>query len=328
MSIQRCAFLLTVLAMVLGVAPAAHAHGLIGKRFLPATLTIDDPFVADELSLPTISHIKTRAQEERPATHETDLSGEFSKRLSPNLGASLGGRWELLDREHKAVVSGFDNMEVALKYVFFKSPEHETLLSLGVGWDVGGTGREKVGAESFDTATPQLFFGKGLGDLPDSLEWVKPFALTGAFGFAMPTRLRTKRVEVTPDGDVEIHHELNPQVVRWGFTVQYSLQYLQAFVRDVGLPKPFNRMVPIVEFAMQTPIDGPQASHTTGTINPGIIWFGRYIQLSVEAEVPVNRLTGKNVGIRGQLHFFLDDIAPHIFSWAPFQGILGPTFPR
>ena len=31
------------------------AHGFAGKRFFPATLTTDDPFVADELSLPTIS---------------------------------------------------------------------------------------------------------------------------------------------------------------------------------------------------------------------------------------------------------------------------------
>jgi hypothetical protein len=27
--------------------------------------------------------------------------------------------------------------------------------------------------------------------------------------------------------------------------------------------------------------------------------------------VPVNERTGKNVGIRGQVHFFLDDLFPH-----------------
>ena len=28
-----------------------YAHGVIGKRFFPATLVVDDPFVSDELDL-------------------------------------------------------------------------------------------------------------------------------------------------------------------------------------------------------------------------------------------------------------------------------------
>jgi len=34
----------------------AQAHGFARKRFFPATLVIDDPFVADGLSLPTVSY--------------------------------------------------------------------------------------------------------------------------------------------------------------------------------------------------------------------------------------------------------------------------------
>src|SRR6476646_5026684 len=36
-------------------ADPSGAHGFAGKRFFPATLATDDPFVADELSLPTLS---------------------------------------------------------------------------------------------------------------------------------------------------------------------------------------------------------------------------------------------------------------------------------
>ncbi|MGN8612580.1 UNVERIFIED_CONTAM: hypothetical protein LJA04_09260, partial [Campylobacter jejuni] len=49
---------------------------------------------------------------------------------------------------------------------------------------------------------------------------------------------------------------------------------------------------------------------TTGTVNPGVIWAGKYFQIGLEAIVPVNERTGKNVGFRGVLHFFLDDIFP------------------
>ena len=33
------------------------------------------------------------------------------------------------------------------------------------------------------------------------------------------------------------------------------MPYLQSFVKDVGLPAPFNRMIPLVEFDRAKPID-------------------------------------------------------------------------
>jgi hypothetical protein len=320
--------LLAAAALIALTATGAQAHGLIGKRFFPATLAIDDPFVADELSLPTISHIKLRGDDESPPTRDTTISAEFSKRLSRDFGFSLGGAYKILDPDGGSQLTGFDNMEVSLKYVFFKSEEHETLISAGVSWDVGGTGSKKVGAESFDTVTPTLFFGKGFGDLPDSLDYVKPFALTGSIGLALPTRRYNEIRTTEADGTVTSDREKNITAVQWGFSFQYNLQYLQSYVRDVGLPQPFSRMIPIVELALETPTNDPKTSRTTGTVNPGIIWFGKYIQLGLEAVVPINTASGKNVGVLGQVHFYLDDILPQVFSWTPFSGVLGPTQPR
>jgi hypothetical protein len=319
-----------LLAVVLVFAPlgSAHAHGLIGKRFFPATLAIDDPFVADEMSLPTFSYLRLRGSEDAPPTNQFALSGEISKRLTPDLGISLAGTFLILDPDPGKAVSGFDNLEVAAKYVVFKNAEHEFLLSLGLSWDVGGTGSKKVDAESFSTWTPQLFLGKGFGDLPDRLEFLKPFAVTAALGWAVPGRSHNQSFETLDDGSVEVRQELNPTVFQWGFTFQYSLQYLQSYVRDVGLPAPLNRMIPIVELALETPINGPNAGRTTGTVNPGVIWFGRYIQLGLEFVVPINGDISKNVGVLAQVHFYLDDILPRIFTWTPFHGVLGPTQPQ
>ena len=328
MSTRRIAILVWALGLVAASTQSVAAHGLIGQRFFPATLAIDDPFVADDLSLPTVLHIRNRGSDESPPTLQTDLSGELSKRLSPNLGLSLAGTYSFLDPIPGKSTSGFDNMEVSLKYVFWQNAEHETLLSAGASWEIGGTGSKKIGADSFDTVTPQFFFGKGFGDLPDAVDWLKPAALTGALGLAIPVRRLNKTFSLDDDGNVQTTHDLNPKTFNWGFSVQYNLQYLQSFVRDVGLPAPFNRMIPVVEFAMQTPIEGPHTGRTTGTINPGIIWFGRYMQLSVEAVIPANTMTGKNVGVLAQIHFYLDDIAPKIFTWTPFHGVLGPTQPQ
>jgi hypothetical protein len=77
-------------------ADAAFAHGIAGKRFFPATLATDDPFVADELSLPTISMIKTPASGDAPATRETDFSVDVSKRITENLGIGFGATYKQL----------------------------------------------------------------------------------------------------------------------------------------------------------------------------------------------------------------------------------------
>jgi len=47
--------------LMAGAAGSARAHGVVGQRFFPATLAIDDPFVADELSLPTASVARKHA---------------------------------------------------------------------------------------------------------------------------------------------------------------------------------------------------------------------------------------------------------------------------
>jgi hypothetical protein len=286
-------------------AGSAVAHGIAGKRFFPATLATDDPFVADELSLPTIASQKMPASGDEPVTRESGFGVDVSKRVTENFGIGLGATYKLLKPEGGETQRGFDNLEAGVKYKFYQSDEHETILSAGVDWDIGGSGSKRVGAESFSTLTPSLFFGKGFGDLPETMKFMRPFAVTGLVGVGIPTRSAT--TSINDDGDVDV--ERHPHTLEWGFAVEYSLPYLQSFVEDVGLPEPFSRMIPVVEFAMSTALDRG-GSGTTGTVNPGVIWAGRYAQLAVEAVIPVNNRSGNRVGWVAQLHFFLDDLFP------------------
>ena len=301
---------LSLSVALLGLAAPAFAHGLAGKRFFPSTLAIEDPFVSDELTLPNILHIKRRATGDESAAQETSFSGDYSKRITPSFGFSLEGTLVHVDPQKGESLDGFENLEVGLKYQAFTSAAHEAIVSLGLAWEVGGTGRRATGAESFDVVTPAILFGKGFGDLPESLAMLRPLALTGTAGFAMPTRAKTRTIKVE-DGETEVEIEKNPNVVTWGFAIEYSLPYLTSYVRDIGLPEFFRRLVPLVEFELQTPVDRGQSGRTTGTVNPGVIWTGRLFQVGVEAVVPINERTGKNVGIRGMLHFFVDDIFPN-----------------
>ena len=300
MKFSRTVGLFVWLLVRLTVTHSAAGHGFAGARFFPATLSTEDPFVADELSLPTISTIET------PEGCETSLSIEIAKRITPNLGIELGEEFMELNPKHEHQAGGFGNLELGAKYQFFTNDEHEAILSVGTEVEIGGTGQQRVHADSFSTWTPGFFFGKGMGDLPENLSLLRPVALTGLLGVAFPSISSTHDI----DGEIERH----PNVLQYGFALEYSLIYLQKQVKDVGLSAPFDRLIPLVEFSFETPLNRGQRGETTGTINPGVIWSSKYVQLGVEAIVPINQRTGDSVGVIGQMHFYLDDLFPRSFG--------------
>lgn len=302
---------------------AAQAHCFVGIRFLPATLTIDDPCVADELSFPTVSWVKSG---DVPATSQLDISGEFSKRISENLGISIGTGWTQLSTPGSPTASGFDNLETTLQYQFVRDAKHEFALSAAINVEWGGTGASAVGSDSFSTITPSVSFGKGLGDLPDRTGWARPFAVTGQIGYSFPTRTSTNSTD--PDTGLPSSTP-NPQFLTYGFTLQYSMPYLKSSVVDLDLPGFVNHLIPIVEMQFTTPVANNSGTGigTTGTINPGVIWVGSYFQVGLEAIVPVNHASGTGVGVLAQLHLYLDDIFPRTIGRPLIGGQTGSVKP-
>lgn len=295
---------------ILFIPVLSWAHGFAGKRFFPTTLAIDDPFVSDEGSL-LVNYTKEPGKGEEPPTKTTVISGEFSKRITPSLGISLGLDFRHLKLDDGRIKNGFGNLDLGAKYQLFTNAPHEFLLSFGVDSELGGTGSLSVDSESFSTISPALLFGKGFGDLPDSLKYLRPLAITGRFASNFPTRSKNVTTVVNHEtGEIMQEVEKNPVTLSWGFTIQYSFQYLQSFVKDIGLGTSFNRMIILVELPLETCLNRGCSGQTRGTVNPGLIWYGKFVQFGVEATIPVNERTGKNVGVLGLVHFFLDDIFP------------------
>ncbi len=295
---------------VIVVSGAVRAHEIVGNRSFPATLAIDDPGVADELALPTVSAYKTG---DNPSARQTDISGEFAKRITEDFGVSFGTTYSRIYAPGGPAMtgaSGFQNLETTFKYRAYKNAEHEFVMSAGLNIEWGGSGAQDVGAERGTSYTPTLYFGKGFGDLPSSLNFARPFAITGQLGYAIPATRSAASID--PDtGDTII--ATNPNVLVWGASLQYSLPYLKSSVVDLGLPDFFNHLIPIVEVSLRTPVANVADSGTvtTGTVNPGFIWVANSYQIGVEAMIPVNRQSGTSVGAIAQLHFFLDDIFPN-----------------
>jgi len=308
---QLFATILGVLFSFAFLASELRAHGVIGKRFIPSTLTLEDPFPSDEMDLFTFG----RAPKDKEG-RETTFGFEFAKRLTPDLALGVGWEYIFFDPREggERRTSGAGNPEFSLKYAFLRSVEHEGILSAGLVVEAGGVGSQRV-AERVTTISPALYFGKGLGDLPNSLTYLKPFSLTGSFAVNNPAN------RFTGSGDDK---ERNPTTVAYGVALMYSIPYLQSTIKDVGLGAPFDRMFPVVEFNFETPVSGPEKRHTSAFANPGLIWAGKYIQLGLEAQVPMNNVSAKNVGVKGLIHVFIDDIWPNIFTWTPW-GVIGPT---
>lgn len=300
----------SVVIMTVVVVPAlSFAHGIAGKRFFPTTFAVDDPFISDEFSI-LINHIKQPGDEPNKAT---ELNIDLSKRIFPNFGLEFHEAYLHLGSDGDGSTNGWENLGVGAKWQFLTNDEHELIMSIGTDIDVGGTGAHQL-SESYSHITPGLFFGKGLGDLPDSLNFFRPFAITGVIGTSFPTR--RKNVILNDDGSTDT--ERNPTTFNWGFTVQYSLMYLQSFVKDIGLGSPFNRMILVTEFPMQTNLSGDGKGQTTGTVNPGIVWAGKFMELGIAAQIPINSRSGKNVGVLGLIHLFIDDLFPHSIGGADF----------
>jgi hypothetical protein len=280
-------------AILLFENSAALAHGFAGDRFFPATILTDDPFVASEASLPTVTLLPTLPDGSR----EVDLGADLSMLITPKWDFILGTDWVHIRTPGVGTTTGLTGLRTATQYQLFINAEHEALAlaALSVTW--GNTGRIAAGAPGFTTLSPTFDFGKGFGDLPDSLPWLRPFALTGNLSLNFPTEAQTNG---TP----------NPNSFFYGFAVEYSIPYLQGQVKDLGWRAPFNRLIPLVEFALTTPLNRGASGMTTGTVQPGVIWAGQYFQLGAEIIIPTNSLSGRGIGGVVQLHFYLDDLFP------------------
>ena len=152
------------------------AHGFAGQRFFPATLTIDDPFVADEGDI-LFGHSRTsNGNGGDVTTNSTSL--EFAKRITSDFGLSLATEYDNLQFSNgDPSQRGYNNLIIGAKYLTLVDAPHETLMSVGLNASMGGTGNIAI-SDSFSTISPAVFFGKGFGDFFMAVEALEG----GSFG--------------------------------------------------------------------------------------------------------------------------------------------------
>jgi hypothetical protein len=302
--------LIAASAAIAVFAPSTvYAHGIAGNRFFVGTLTFDDPSVADEAIVPNFSTLNHSVEGGNAVDSRFDWS--FTRLLTPVLQVQVDSGW-IHRNWPTARTSGFATTDVGIKSEIYRNNQHEMLVSAGILWGIGHSGSQGVGADEPNLIQPGIFFGKGLGDLPDGLAWLRPFAVTGAFVDELPFGPTTTALGLNaPNGKLQSVLVPTVETLHWGLSLQYSTYYLTS--RFTGGPpkdEPLNQLLPLVEFSFDT----PRGQNTAATMNPGLAYVAVAWQLAAEVIVPLNREAGNSTGFRAQLLFFLDDLIPKLFD--------------
>jgi hypothetical protein len=280
-------------AFIIMTHAVAAAHVVCGDRVFPTTLTMDDPGVSDEVSLPTVAMTPTSSAQ------SNDYGYEWDKTITEDLGFAINGDY-LTQRSPTQKLAGWDNITVTLKdqHPCIKRHDHEELTwSVGVIREIPGTGstqlRNAGAIDSVGSTAPTFYFGKGMGDL--TADYLRPFAITGEV---------SRVFSDTPS--------LSPSAWSYAASLQYSLPYLQQNVKAQHAPQFWMRMTPIVEIAMTSPDIGTP----TGTIAPGLLYDANTWQIGAEVIIPGSRATRQvqGTGFLIQYHAFLDAYYKNFFG--------------
>jgi len=260
--------------------------GEVGERDFPATLTIDDPAVEDEASLPILLHGPSGAG----AGRANDFDFEIDKIIADGLEIAINDTYAAPEPAGTRRGYGWQDFTTSLKYELIEDEPTEIITSVGLVRSWGGTGAASAGGDPTSSTTPMVYVGKGMGDLSE--DWLRPIAVTGTLGYQIPDR---PRGEARP--------------LDFGLSVQYSLPYLTETVGR-AVPEPVAGLSPLVELSYTTPTVRGGGTTTEGTVAPGVIYTNDVIQFGLEALVPLTRATGHGVGIAAQFHVYFDEIDP------------------
>ena len=249
---------------ILGYAHSAEAHGIAGNRFFPGTLSFDDPAVADEAILPNFAISKR--PDEGGDVADSRYVWSFFRLLTKTLGVGLDSGWVHRDW---GVTSrrGFDTTNLTIKGEVYRNDFHETLVSAGLAWGHRTLRCPRDRSQRTRSNYSRHFLRKGLGDLPDSLAWLRPFGITGAVSLEHP--MTGTAINFGID---EQTGQLSPMVTRkvdtlyWGFALEFSTLYLTSRFTPGKLPRqePLNQLVPLIEFSF----DPPRGDDTNDEVRP------------------------------------------------------------
>lgn len=128
---NKIAFCAPLGALLACSGTPAFAHGVIGQRFFPATISSDDPFAADEMALPTITSFD----------HETDIDFDYSKSILPGFAIGVGIGHVDAKSPGEPRARGFGNLDISTSLELYRNTKDEFIFTTGLDWHRQQRGR-------------------------------------------------------------------------------------------------------------------------------------------------------------------------------------------
>ena len=118
-------------------AAPALAHAICGSRVFPVTLTLDDPGVADELTIPQITTTRAAADGGPGPSHDTNIAFEYDKRLTEDFGLGFNDDYTVNQQNNAKTQTGWDDLSVTAKWAKCLVPDADFQLGFGVVREFG-----------------------------------------------------------------------------------------------------------------------------------------------------------------------------------------------
>src|SRR5215472_15287111 len=156
---RTAAAIAAALFWILVTRGAAQAHVVCGDRVFPTTLTMDDPGVGDEVSLPTLQFTPT------PGGQSNSYGFEWDKSITEDLTFAINDDYVTQRSGPGANFAGWDNITLTLKDqhpCINKHPHQELVWSIGIVREIPGTGSKQLSnagvIDTFGGTSPTFYF--------------------------------------------------------------------------------------------------------------------------------------------------------------------------
>ena len=298
---------LALIAVIVGSARIASAHGVVGDYVFLEPLVTQDPTPANELDILGPSWVKSSDAND----YSISFSGEKvlwinQEDYMPRFSIGGGSAWHHVSPYQGNSHEGVENLDVFAKFALFYSLEHEFLTSIVLDANLP-VGNADIRDQSHTSIGPVFLWEKALGDLPNLpvLKFLRPLGFQSDIGYLPALGGRTS-------------HDLFSDIV-----IEYSLPYLSNNVQDIGLKWPLRNMFVFNEFNYDQLIAGP--SHQTfPTIlaTPGLAYVSYHFEIALGTQLALNNASvpANHAAVLGLLDIFYDSLFPSVGNWTINRG--------
>jgi hypothetical protein len=220
------------------------------------------------------------------------------KMLSAHLDVEVGGQWESVTPRGGPSDTAFDDVDLALKYVFLELPDFQVAAAPQLSFP---TQAHIAGERTEVQAGGLLSWGGRLG-IKSEQDWAR---YLGAVEF---------------QGDIGYSHGFGghgSDEIFFDPVLDYSMPYL-GYSTDVRTPWPLKNLCAFTELNFEQLLGGEGDGSLSLFATPGLAYMTDTYQMTIGVQLPLTHGAEKaaQTAVVGSFMIFMDKLNP-IFAWTP-----------